>query len=82
MYKIGHTAMLPLVEPWHENAQIKVQQANPTGQKGKTDAKNCSSPRKMKHGQGINADEMAQDNDSRNNEAKKRKNYDNDNVFT
>jgi hypothetical protein len=35
----------------------------------------------MKHGQGINADEMAQGNDSRNDEANSRKDYENDNVF-
>lgn len=73
--------MSPLVEPWDEKGQIKVQQANPSGQKGKNDAQGCSSPLNMKHGQGINADEMAQGNDSRNDEANNRKDYDNNNVF-
>jgi hypothetical protein len=32
--------MSPLVEPWDEKAQIKIQQANPGGQKSKNDAYN------------------------------------------
>jgi len=82
MCKICHAAMSPLVEPWYEKGQVKVQEANSGGQNCKNDAYNCSSPRNMKHGQGINADEMAQGNDSRNDEANSRKDYDNDNVFT
>lgn len=73
--------MSPHIEPWDEKGQIKVQQANSGGQNCKNDAQNCSSPCNMKHGQGINADEMAQGNDSRNDEANNRKDYDNDNVF-
>jgi hypothetical protein len=74
--------MSPLVKPWDEKAQVKVQEANPGGQKGKNDAQNRSSPLNMEHGQGVNAEEVAQGNDSRNDEANGRKDYDNDTVFT
>ena len=74
--------MLTLILPWDEKGQIKVQQANPGGQKSKNDAQNCSFPLNMKHGQRINADEMTQCNNSRNDEANSRKDYDNENVFT
>ena len=36
--------MSQLVEQWDENGQIKIQQTNPGGQKGKNDAQNRSSP--------------------------------------
>jgi hypothetical protein len=74
--------MLPLVEPWNEKAQVKVQEANSSSQSCKNDAYDSSSPLNMEHGQGINSDEMAQRDNSRNDQANSRKDYENDNIFT
>jgi len=71
--------MLLLLEPWYQNGQEKVQQANSCRQKGKNCAYNCSSSRNIKQGQRIDTDEILQHNDNRNNQADGRKN---DNVLT
>lgn len=53
----------------------------PGGQKSNNGPHNRSSLRNVKQAQRINADKMAQGNDSRNDEANCRKDYDNDNVY-
>lgn len=74
--------MLPLIEPWYQNGQVKVKQANACRQKGKNNAYNCSSPINMKRGQRTDTDEMSQRNNNRNKQAGGRKKDENDNVFT
>ncbi len=67
--KTGHAAMLSLVVPGDVEAHVAVPKAGDCGEKGKDHAEDRSPPVDVKESEGIDFEEMAQDNRRRDDEA-------------